>query len=324
MARITTVIPAFRRPALLKRAIESVLAQTWSDLEVRVFDDASGDNTAPVVEAVARRDSRVRYVCNPRNLGMIPNAAAAIARVDSEFFTVLNDDDFLAPDFFRTAIAAFEKHPDAGAFIGRLVYWDLDIPNRTRAYFSLGREGYLPAPEAFIEILSKSQNHTWTSMMFRREVIDTVGGLDVGVGYAADLDFELQVLARFPAIISETPCAIYCLHGGSSSHDDWLTPCIPSMLRMLGKVMLEKQFDTATRRRMFAAMQTSFRHTLVTGVARALALGHNDAALRAADFLTDWLAEPRLAAAIRFAARESAGARVARAALRSVRKVRAR
>ena len=77
MDKVITVIPSYRRPALLRRAILSVLNQQYPNLEVRVFDDASGDETAAIVSELASQDRRVKYDCQPVNVGMIPNIAAA-------------------------------------------------------------------------------------------------------------------------------------------------------------------------------------------------------------------------------------------------------
>ena len=58
---ITTIIPTYRRPKLLRRAILSVLNQTYTNIQVCVFDNASGDETALVVAELARMDNRVKY-----------------------------------------------------------------------------------------------------------------------------------------------------------------------------------------------------------------------------------------------------------------------
>ena len=71
--QITTVIPTYRRPKLLRRAIESVLAQTYPHLTVTVFDNASGDETEEVVGELARRNPRVRYHCHPETIGASAN-----------------------------------------------------------------------------------------------------------------------------------------------------------------------------------------------------------------------------------------------------------
>src|SRR5512136_722492 len=94
---ITTVIPTFRRPYLLRRAIQSVLNQTYPHFQVWVYDDASGDETASVVSAIAQRDRRVHYYCHPRNIGMIANFSYSIKSTPPPYFSMLCDDDLLLP-----------------------------------------------------------------------------------------------------------------------------------------------------------------------------------------------------------------------------------
>src|SRR5882762_751049 len=160
MNKITTVIPTYRRSGLLRRAILSVLAQDYRELEVCVFDDASNDDTAAVVSEIASRDPRVKYHYQGRNLGMMPNTASALSSVDSEFFTILNDDDFLAPGFFTAAHESLIAHPEAGAFVGRLIYWNGAHPRKTMGFPGLP-EGYYKQPDAFFQVLQGDQHHTW-------------------------------------------------------------------------------------------------------------------------------------------------------------------
>ena len=61
MPRVSIIIPTYNRAAMLKEALESVLAQTYSDYEVLVVDDGSTDNTREVVESLQRPD-KIRYI----------------------------------------------------------------------------------------------------------------------------------------------------------------------------------------------------------------------------------------------------------------------
>ncbi len=68
---ITTIIPTYRRPKLLRRAIKSVLNQTYPHFQVCVYDNASGDETALVVDEIAKADPRVKYYCHSENIGSV-------------------------------------------------------------------------------------------------------------------------------------------------------------------------------------------------------------------------------------------------------------
>src|SRR3989344_8039984 len=66
---ITTIIPTYRRPVLLRRAILSALHQTYPHVRVCVYDNASSDATESVVAEIARHDPRVKYHRHSRNIG---------------------------------------------------------------------------------------------------------------------------------------------------------------------------------------------------------------------------------------------------------------
>ena len=73
---ITTIIPTYRRPKLLRRAIMSVLNQTSPHFQICVYDNASGDETAAVVAEFSKNDPRVKYHCHTENIGAIKRLVA--------------------------------------------------------------------------------------------------------------------------------------------------------------------------------------------------------------------------------------------------------
>ncbi|MCX6722131.1 MAG: glycosyltransferase family A protein, partial [Candidatus Staskawiczbacteria bacterium] len=109
----TTVIPTYRRPQLLKRAILSVLDQTYQNFQIFVCDNASGDETAQVVAEIAKKDSRVKYYCQEKNIGYPKNFVFGMKLINTPFFSFLSDDDMLLPNFYQTTMEGFNKYPEA-------------------------------------------------------------------------------------------------------------------------------------------------------------------------------------------------------------------
>jgi glycosyltransferase involved in cell wall biosynthesis len=93
-------------------------------MQICVHDDASGDSTREVVEAISRKDRRVRYYCNPTNIGAAANYQLALSRVNTPYFSVFADDDLLLPNFYSTALSTLERYPQAGFFCGRTVIFN--------------------------------------------------------------------------------------------------------------------------------------------------------------------------------------------------------
>ena len=102
---ITCVIPTYRRPQWVARAIRSVLNQTFTRLRVFVSDNASGDETTAEVRRIQTSDPRVIYHCQPKNLGMRGNFDYGLAHVETPFYSLLSDDDVLLPQFYEIVCA---------------------------------------------------------------------------------------------------------------------------------------------------------------------------------------------------------------------------
>jgi len=103
---VSILIPTLDRPRYLAEAIEAALAQTYRNLEVLVFDNGTMDETLQVAEQAARRDPRVRFRRNERNLGMSGNFNALADAARGEFVVAIGDDDRLLPEFVAKLVAA--------------------------------------------------------------------------------------------------------------------------------------------------------------------------------------------------------------------------
>lgn len=109
---VSVGLPVFNGQNYLEEAIESVLNQTYKDLELIISDNASTDNTAEICRDVASRDSRVRYVRNEENIGAALNYDRVWHESSSAYFKWLAHDDRLLPDFVAKTVTALEENPD--------------------------------------------------------------------------------------------------------------------------------------------------------------------------------------------------------------------
>ena len=109
---VSIIIPTFDRPRYLQEAIESGLAQTYSNIEVLIFDNGTLDETLAVAGDAARRDPRVRFQRNERNLGMSANFNALARAARGEFLVAIGDDDRLLPEFVSRLVGVMR--PELG------------------------------------------------------------------------------------------------------------------------------------------------------------------------------------------------------------------
>ncbi len=243
---ITTIIPTYRRPKLLRRAIRSVLAQTYPRFQVRVYDNNSGDETASVVEDLAKGNPQIKYFCHRETIEASRNFAYGMEHVETSFFSFLSDDDFLLPEFYQTALAGFEKHPEA--IFSALLTLVVDaqarlMPNRTLSW----KAGLYMPPEGLLAFL-RNGFLTWTGMLFRREVIEKVGLLNPEVGGGLDTDYVLRIVPCFPFVVSSQPGAVFMVHPGSSAYRTRFDSIWPGLSEAIRKITQNERIPSDTRK----------------------------------------------------------------------------
>lgn len=110
---VCIVIPTHNRARLVSRSIDSVLAQSYSDIGVVVVDDGSSDETESVLSRY-RRESRVRLVRHEHNRGVTAakNSGLNLIPPDSRYFGILDSDDALLPDAVEVLVRVFESTDD--------------------------------------------------------------------------------------------------------------------------------------------------------------------------------------------------------------------
>lgn len=197
---VSVVIPTWNRATSVLRAIDSVLAQDYTDLELIVVDDASTDDTAYAVRGIA--DPRVRLLEQPVNHGVAAARNRGIDAARAPLIAFLDSDDTWLPGKLSRQVALMEAAP---AQIG-LVYGGTE--NRT----SDGAERWTPSwrGDVFAPILLVNGLHGAASTaLIRREVFDMVGGFDTA--FPAIEDYEMWTrIARFWQVdFVPEPCAAY-------------------------------------------------------------------------------------------------------------------
>lgn len=282
---ITTVIPTFRRPRLLRRAIASALEQEGPSLRVCVYDNASGDATPDVVAETASRDSRLVYHCHTANIGGAANFDFGMRHIETPFFSLLSDDDYLLPGFYRRAMEGLAAHPEAMCWVGMTLCTDEHGTIWHARVNDWPREGVFVPPEGFM-LMTGGMAPTWTGIVFRREVLDRVGLPDQAVLGAADLEYCLRVAAKFPFVLEKYPSAVFMLSGETYSMTQPLSSFWPGWQRMLHKLEADDSLDGAFKLQALAAVRGDARRMLFRRGANALAAARLDFTRDAATVLT--------------------------------------
>jgi len=223
MPTITLVLPTYKRPQLLARAIESARSQSWKELCVVVRDNCSCDETEAVASEIEKLDPRIKYTKNKFNIGAHENIRQGIRNIETDYFAILSDDDFLEPNFFSEAMSLFEQYPKAG-----FIAFRVDIVNLSGDVIGTNYPRYKEAdkvasrfydPEdGFDGYMNNLFPCTWTGYVFRKEIslaLDLEDYAEVGPG--ADIRFIWRSASRFPFVVTNIKGANFTSHSESFS-----------------------------------------------------------------------------------------------------------
>jgi glycosyltransferase involved in cell wall biosynthesis len=205
---VSVVIPCYGQAGYLVEAIESVLAQTYAQVEVVVVDDGSPDNAA----RVAGRFPWVRCVRQP-NAGLAAARNAGIRESEGELLVFLDSDDRLLPRAIEIGVEELRAHPEAAFAFGR--------------YRRIARDGQRlqndEQPRSDADPYSTFLRYNYAGVpatgVFRRSALEEVGNFDENLPQAEDYDLSLRLARQFPVRAHGDEVVEYRVHGGSMSQD---------------------------------------------------------------------------------------------------------
>lgn len=110
--RVSVGLPVFNGENYLAEAIDSILAQTFTDFELIISDNASTDRTEEISRVYVERDNRVRYFRHATNRGASPNYNFTVGQARGTYFKWMAHDDVLRPRFLEEAVRVLDDRPD--------------------------------------------------------------------------------------------------------------------------------------------------------------------------------------------------------------------
>lgn len=208
---VTIIIPCFKAEDSVGQAIDSILNQTWRNLEVIAVNDASPDGTGAILEKIAERDNRVRVLHNSVNVGPYVSKNRALQLARGTYVTGHDSDDIALPDRIENQVRHLKAHGKAKATIGFMV--------------RLNDDGAFDAPV-------KSVGRTYDgvaslcpiSMMCVTQTLrETLGGWDC-IRFGADSELiERMEKVLGKNFIRDERILMLCLSGAANLTNDPLT-----------------------------------------------------------------------------------------------------
>ncbi|OFX32455.1 MAG: hypothetical protein A2X08_00575 [Bacteroidetes bacterium GWA2_32_17] len=106
-------MPVYNDVNFIEESIKSILTQTYKNFEFIISDDCSTDGSDLICKKYLIKDSRIRYIRQPKNLGISKNMEFLLKRANTKYFMWAGDDDILAPTFIETLIKSIENNIDS-------------------------------------------------------------------------------------------------------------------------------------------------------------------------------------------------------------------
>ena len=230
MPKLSIGIPVFNGQAFLPALLDSLLAQTFADFEIIICDNASSDRTEQICRDYERRDPRIQYVRNSRNLGAVANFNRVFELSTAPLFKWAAHDDVYRETYLAACVGLLEADPDTvlahtgTSFIGEtgemLPYEQetgsyLDTKAARRYWADLPSIGDTPiAVSRFWQVLTRAR---WGTHMFgvvRREMLQKTALLPNFAGSDRAMLAELALLGRFRC--ADEPLFLKRIHGNVS------------------------------------------------------------------------------------------------------------
>ncbi|HEY9046532.1 MAG TPA: glycosyltransferase [Ohtaekwangia sp.] len=228
-AKIFIFIPAYNSAKYISEAIDSVLSQTFTDWELLIIDDASGDDTFSIAQSYSARNSRIKALKNESNLGMLANWNKGISFCNAPYFVKLDADDIWHPEILQSSLDILEAIPEVALVFtkyitidsnGRITGNEMQLPDFAREkpfscvpLVNLGAHKMLGFP-----VLRQGLS------IIRKKVFDEIGVyahlLTPETQASTDTEFYFRVGCHYQIYCIDRTLYYYRVHESSISQTD--------------------------------------------------------------------------------------------------------
>ena len=217
--RVSIVTPSFNQARFLERTIQSVLNQTYDDIEYIIIDGGSTDGSQDIIR---RYEDRLAYWVSEKDKGQTDAINKGFARASGAVMAWLNSDDTLEPQAVEQAVAALEENPAVGMVYGHGFF--INANDEKIGEFPSAQTSYRRLRRGYVHICQQAA--FWRADLWRK-----AGPLDDSIYFAMDYDLWLRLAKEAPIVFINEHWANFRLHGDAKTiaEDD---RCWPDMLRI--------------------------------------------------------------------------------------------
>jgi glycosyltransferase involved in cell wall biosynthesis len=253
--KVSVILPTWNRAALLDTAIESVLGQNFSDLELVVVDDGSADDTETLVRRYQGSDARVLYL-RQEHRGISAAMNTGIRAANGQLIARIDSDDRWLPDLLETEVSILDARPEIGLVYSKGQWMDPDLnPLSTTV-------GHTPHfPDDTLGSMLWGDATCNITVVARRECFDRAGFFDESLATSEDWDMWLRTAFHYDFAFVDRVLAHVRRHEGNATGDK-----APSYAAFLGsrRKVLDKFFSRSDLSPRIAGMRSVAYRNLYT------------------------------------------------------------
>jgi len=201
---VSVLMPAYNSEKYIAEAIESILNQTYKNIELIIVDDASLDSTWHIISEFKRKDSRIVAVRNETNLYIAENRNKAISLANGKYIAWQDSDDVSYSHRIEKQVEFMEANPEVGICGGFLdFYFNNEIVEHRKYFYSdkkLRKTVFRQSPVA------------QPTAIIRKECIDKVGMFNAEYPPAEDLDMSFRIGTHYKFANLQLPLIKYRVH----------------------------------------------------------------------------------------------------------------
>ena len=207
--KLSVIIPLYNKAPYIRKALESVLAQTYADYELIIIDDGSTDGSAEIAEAILQDPASRLIALSPNRLIRQANSGVSAARntgvaqASGEYIAFLDADDWWNPTYLERMVQLIEDYPEAGLYACNYVYYK---PGKTHVALNIPT-GYINYPKAYYE--SNAMPVCTGATIMPKRVFDEMGGFPMGIKLGEDFLLWFKTAMHYPVAFLNEPLAYY-------------------------------------------------------------------------------------------------------------------
>lgn len=214
--KITICIPTYNRIAYLKKAIDSAISQDYANFEIVVSDNCSNDGTRGLLEEYCKYVKNFKYFVNTTNVGMVGNWNLTLhERIDSEWFIILSDDDYITDSTYLTKISLLiQSNPNLSIVFanGLIEYTRSNEFHELRLPFKTVENGVFVFLNAH---KTKPQAFTLCNVVFRKSLALKFDAFNNKYNLACDSELFLKSCLYGQVGVIHDNVSVYRIHGNN-------------------------------------------------------------------------------------------------------------